>query len=109
MKLIREKNLWKFQGDGSGNGFWSTSVPANGEKFNEIVRTYAASYASCNGIAYYLSGLIADWITDDDRYGKLEPGIQVATPGLLTCTWILSCFYLLTEFCSCKHRSCASL
>jgi hypothetical protein len=92
--ITRDKNVWKLRGEGLGGGSWSTLDPANGENFSKIVRTYAASYTACHGTGFYLSGFMEDWITNDDRYGKLEPGAQIPTPGLLTCKWISSDFLI---------------
>lgn len=77
----KEKDLWRFDANGNGQGNWTIQEPSNMDVFVSFSRTQQAAATTCNGVGFYLGGFGTDW-SDPEVYGPGEIGVPV--PGMLT-------------------------
>lgn len=77
--MPKYKELWEFAADTSGGGTWRVLDAANPAFQNNLVRTNAASAATCNGRGMYLGGY-EDVNTDTVHSARA----YLPTPGLVT-------------------------
>lgn len=77
--LPHKREFWQFTANDDGGGEWSRPVASNEDKLVELMRTRAASAATCNGKALYLGGY-----QNPSTDSRLETWNNVPAPGLVT-------------------------